>query len=152
MNPKQERFVTEYLVDLNATQAAKRAGYSEDTAYSQGQRLLKHPEISHALGQAIAARSERTRVDADWVVRNLVEVAERCLQQKPVMVWDREERRMVQDTDAGGNGLWMFDSQGANRALELLGKHNRMFIDRSEVTSNLVVSFGGEDGLVDESA
>lgn len=63
MTPKQEAFVREYLVDLNATQAATRAGFSEKTAYSAGQRLLKHVEVAAAITEArrkLAARADFT--------------------------------------------------------------------------------------------
>lgn len=71
MTPKQETFVREYLVDLNATQAAIRAGYSEDTAYSQGQRLLKHVEVAAALDAARAERAKRLEISADRVLEEL---------------------------------------------------------------------------------
>lgn len=74
MNAKQARFVAEYIVDLNATQAAKRAGYGERTAYSQGQRLLKDGEIQAAIAVAQQQRSERTQVTADMVVRELARI------------------------------------------------------------------------------
>jgi phage terminase small subunit len=69
MTPKQNAFVAEYLKDLNATQAAIRAGYSEATAYSQGQRLLNHVEVSAVLGKAKAKRAEECGIDAAWVLR-----------------------------------------------------------------------------------
>lgn len=75
MSPKQQKFVDEYLIDLNATQAAVRAGYSPETAYSQGQRLLKNVEVAAATAKAVAARSERTQVDADWLLVRLAEEA-----------------------------------------------------------------------------
>jgi len=75
LNPQQARFVEEYLVDLNATQAAIRAGYSEDTAYSQGGRLLKHVEVGKAIADAMAERSVRTRVTADRVLVELARIA-----------------------------------------------------------------------------
>lgn len=71
---KQARFVEEYLKDLNATQAAIRADYSEKTAYSQGQRLLKNVEIQKAIEEASKERSERVQVDADYVLNRLVEI------------------------------------------------------------------------------
>lgn len=71
MTPKQRAFVLEYLVDLNATQAALRAGYSPRTAASIGQENLTKPEISEAISAAQAARIERTKVDADWVLTRL---------------------------------------------------------------------------------
>jgi phage terminase small subunit len=76
LNDQQARFVEEYLIDLNATQAAIRAGYSEKTAYSQGQRLLKHVEVQAALSAAQKARSDRTKIDADWVLTRLADEAE----------------------------------------------------------------------------
>ncbi len=71
LNAKQARFVEEFLVDLNATAAAKRAGYSEKTAYSQGERLLKHVEIDKAIQEAKDARSERTGITQDEVIQGL---------------------------------------------------------------------------------
>lgn len=72
--PRQRVFVDEYLLDLNATQAAIRAGYSPKTAYSQGQRLLKNAEVQAAITAAQAERSERTGVTADRVVEELAKV------------------------------------------------------------------------------
>ena len=69
MTPKQEAFVREYLIDLNATQAAIRAGYSEATAYSQGQRLLKNVEVASALTEAKDERADKCDIDALWVLR-----------------------------------------------------------------------------------
>jgi phage terminase small subunit len=71
LTPKQAQFVREYLIDLNATQAAIRTGYSAKTAYSQGQRLLRDVEIAKALAEAQAARSERTEITADMVLQEL---------------------------------------------------------------------------------
>ncbi len=71
MTPKQERFVQEYLVDQNATAAAKRAGYSERTAYSQGQRLLKNVEARQAIQAAQAEHRERTAVTVESITEKL---------------------------------------------------------------------------------
>jgi phage terminase small subunit len=73
---KQRRFVDEYLYDLNATQAATRAGYSKKTAYSQGQRLLKNVEVHTAIQKAQAERAERMKINSDWVLKRLVDEAE----------------------------------------------------------------------------
>lgn len=75
LSEKQQRFVDEYLVDLNATKAAIRAGYSEKTAYSQGQRLLKNAEIQEAVQAARAQQQERTQITADAVLKELAAVA-----------------------------------------------------------------------------
>lgn len=68
LTPKQQRFVEEYLVDLNATGAAIRAGYAESGAHVEGARLLKNAKVAEAVAKARAERSERTRIDAEWVL------------------------------------------------------------------------------------
>jgi len=68
---KQHRFAREYLLDLNATKAAMRAGYSAATAYSQGHRLLKNVEIKKIIHGAMERRSERTGISADRVFHAL---------------------------------------------------------------------------------
>lgn len=77
LNDKQLRFAQEYTVDLNATQAAIRAGYSTKTAYSQGQRLLKKDEIQDAIREANRKRSEATGITAEWVLTGIAEIATR---------------------------------------------------------------------------
>ncbi len=71
MTPKQERFVQEYMIDLNATAAAKRAGYSEQTAYSQGQRLSKNVEVKAAIQGLQAKFRERMEVSKESVTAQL---------------------------------------------------------------------------------
>ena len=116
LTPKQQRFVDEYLVDLNATQAAIRAGYSAKTAGSIGQRLLTKVEIQAELAAAMAARGERTEITADYVLRRLKEEAELT-----------------------GEG----SSHSARiKALELLGKHHGMFTDRLKLDGSLDVNLG----------
>ena len=71
LTPKQQRFVEEYLVNLNATQAAVRAGYSEKTAYSVGHENLKKPEVAAAIQEAMEVRSQRTEISQDWILEQL---------------------------------------------------------------------------------
>lgn len=75
INPKQAEFVRQYLVDLNATRAAIRAGYSARTAESQGARLLRNAKVSVAIQAAIEARATKTEVTAERVVRELASIA-----------------------------------------------------------------------------
>lgn len=75
LTEKQARFVAEYLVDLNATDAAKRAGYSEKTAYSIGFENLRKPEIQDAIQAAMAQREKRTAITQDRVLQELARVA-----------------------------------------------------------------------------
>jgi len=72
LTDKQQRFVEEYLVDLNATQAAIRAGYSEDTARAIGSENLSKPAIADALAEAMAQRASELAIDARWVLSEAV--------------------------------------------------------------------------------
>lgn len=74
LTPKQRLFVLEYAIDQNATQAAIRAGYSEKTAYSQGQRLLKKVEISEAIAKNTEKRAEKLEITADNVAKELAKI------------------------------------------------------------------------------
>lgn len=74
MTPKQQRFVDEYLIDLNATQAAIRAGYSARTAASIGEENLRKPEIAAIVAEQMAKRSARTEITADRVLQELARI------------------------------------------------------------------------------
>lgn len=154
LTDKQTAFVREYLVDLNATQAAIRAGYSERTASRIGPQLLGKTWVREAIEKAQAKRARRVEVTQDYVLSNLVEVVERTMQRAPVL-----DRKGEQVTDEEGRSVWTFDAKGANRALELLGKHLGIFTDKVKaevsgpdggpVASEIVVRFvepGGEAG------
>ncbi len=85
LTPKQQRFIDEYLTDLNATQAAIRAGYSEKTASQVGFENLRKPQIAAAVSKAKRERSEATKIDAEWVLKQAVEVHRRAMQEvKPI--------------------------------------------------------------------
>lgn len=75
LNDRQKRFVEEYLVDLNATQAARRAGYSEKTAEQMGYQLLQKTSVSAAIQKAMADRQKRTEITQDMVLKELANVA-----------------------------------------------------------------------------
>ena len=102
LTPKQERFVQEYLVDLNATAAAKRAGYSEKNAGKIGPELLGKTRISAAIQNAMQQRGQRTEVTQDYVIEKLKAIADKEASDKP-------------DSDL------KYSSQ--IKAIELLGKH-----------------------------
>lgn len=75
LRPKQQRFVEEYLVDLNATAAAVRAGYKEKTAAQQGHNLLQMAKVQEAIKEEVAQRQERTKITGDQVVTELAQIA-----------------------------------------------------------------------------
>lgn len=150
-NDLHERFCNEYLIDLNATKAYLRAdadACTYDSARNYAAKLLQTIAIRSRVRELMDERSKDTLIDAKFVVDGLTELYFKCLQHKPVEEWDDTEKRMVE------KGTFEFDSHGASRALELLGKHVAMFTDKSEVknTGGIKVITGREpeapaDGL-----
>lgn len=114
MLAKHKRFVQEYLIDLNATKAAERAGYSPKSAHVTACRLLKDAKVAAAIEQATAKRVERTQITQDYVLSTIQDTVERC--------------RM------GGDG---FEPPSVLKGCELLGKHLKMFTDKVEVSGSL---------------
>ncbi len=140
---KQAAFVREYLVDLNATQAAIRAGYSAKTAGGMAFENLKKPEIAAAVQKAIQQRAKRTEVTADRVVRELAKIA--FSDMRSFARWKDDNVQLLDSTklsaeDAacvsevshspGAHGSSVrFRLHDKRAALELLGKHTGVFMD-----------------------
>ena len=148
LNAKQTRFCEEYLIDLNATQAAIRAGYSPETAGAIGAENLKKPQIQKAIARAMADRSRRTGVNADRIVMELAKIAF----VNAADVIDADDATLK--TDAAAEDLAAvqsvkvksFGDDGVEReikladkikALELLGRHLGMFNDRLRLDAKL---------------
>ena len=147
MTKKQKRFVEEYLIDLNATQAAIRAGYSPDTAGSIGNENLKKPEICACVEKAMAERSKRTGVCADRVVQELAKIAFLNLRDviDPKTAAVREDASdedtaalqsiKVKKTYSETGERIEREAKAADKlkALELLGRHLGMWNDKLDV-------------------
>jgi phage terminase small subunit len=149
LNERQSRFVQEYRKDRNATQAAIRAGYSKHTAKQSGSRMLSNLDVKMALAEVRERFEKQVDVTVEGIVRNLAEVAERCLQKVPVMErdpTDRRDLRQKRDLETG-EGVWEFDASGANRSLELLGKHLGMLTEKHELAGpggkSIAIFIGG---------
>lgn len=128
LSAKQARFVEEYLLDLNATQAAIRAGYSERTARQQGARLLTNVDIATAIEAGQKERSSRVEASQDYVLRSVIEVMERCKQASPVL--DRSGNPvMVETADGELAPAFTFNAMGVLKGAEMIGKHLGMFKD-----------------------
>lgn len=124
LNDRQELFCKEYLIDLNATQAAIRAGYSETSARQIGQENMTKPYIQERLIELKSEREKRLQIDADWVLARAVMINDRCMQAEPIMVAGEP------------TGEYKFDSSGANKSLELIGKHVNVqaFKEKTEIS------------------
>jgi phage terminase small subunit len=141
MTPKQRRFVEEYLVDLNATYAAKRAGYAPRSASTTGYRLLQRPVVAAAVAKAQRKRAARTRVSADRVVTELAKVAfgdpRRLLSWGPEGVVLRDSSELteaeaalvseVSETRTAAGGTRKVKLHCKLAALNALGKHLGLF-------------------------
>lgn len=130
-NKRYERFCQEYVVDYNGTQAAIRAGYSEKSARSQASELLTNPNILSRVRELQHEQVERLAVTQDYVIKQLVDTYNCCREPSPVMQFDKGLGEWVE------TGTYQFDSKGALRALELLGKHLGMYNDKLQVTSKV---------------
>ena len=112
LNEKQKQFCEEYIIDLNGTQAAIRAGYSEKTANRIASENLSKLDIQEYICELKNKRSERVKYSQDELMRDILEVKNRCMQANPVI-----------DKEGNETGVWKFDSNGANKALDMLAKH-----------------------------
>ena len=148
MTKKQKRFVEEYLIDLNATQAAIRAGYSPDTAQQMGSENLSKPVIKACLDRAMAERSKRTGVNADRVVMELAKIAfvnavdvidpKTATVKSEASSDDTAAIQSVKVKTFGEDGLEREIKMADKlKALELLGKHLGMFKDKVELSGGL---------------
>jgi len=147
LTAKQERFVAEYLIDLNATQAAIRAGYSAKTANVIGPENLVKPCVAEAITAATKARSERTEITQDYVLSTIKDTIERCRQAKPVLQRNGEPV-MVETPDGGIAPAYDFDSMAVLKGAELLGKHLKMFTDKVELGGKVTVVASPLDELL----
>lgn len=143
MTPKQSAFVSEYLIDLNATQAAIRAGYSEKNAHKIGSQLLGKTRISEAILKAKEKRSKKTEIDAEYVLNRLSDIDNMDVTDilnddwtlKPLSEWPKVWRTYLSAFDV--QEIRTGQSEGDNtigllkkikwpdkvKILELIGKH-----------------------------
>lgn len=142
---KQELFAREYLVDLNATQAAIRAGYSEKTAYSQGERLLRNVEVATVIQTNMDKRAAKIEITADKVLQEIAKLSFANLQDfynengslKEIHTLPRDvaaalSSSKVNLTEACAvQEIKLHDKKGS---LELLGRHLKLFTDKTELT------------------
>jgi phage terminase small subunit len=172
LTDKQEMFCREYLIDLNATQAAIRAGYSEKTARASGCENLTKPDIQNRIAELKADRNEQVSVDAAYVLRRLIEIDEMDVldilnangELKPIKDWPKVWRTTLSGmdvTEMAGDAAGLLKKikwPDKVKNLELLGKHVTVQAFKDNVknelvganglplaTPSFVISFGAED-------
>ncbi len=134
LTPKQTLFRDRYCIHFNATQAAIEANYSKKTARQIGANLLSKVYMQEAIAEKLRKHEEKADITAEYILTSLKAIAERCRQAEPIL-----------DREGNPTGEYRFDSSGANKALELLGKHLKLFTERHEVDNltpmNVEVTF-----------
>ena len=163
LTPKQQRFVEEYLIDLNATQAAIRAGYSENTAKEIGCENLTKPNIQKAIEEAKKARSEETKIDASYVLKRLVEIDQMDvldimddqMNLKPLKEWPKIWRQYISNLEnfelSGGDGfIKKIKWPDKIKNLELIGKHVDVGAFKDKVEHSGKIEIQSLSDLMDE--
>jgi len=128
---KQARFVEEYLIDFNATQAAIRAGYSKKTAQRIGSENLSKPLLADIIDKSLAQKTEEADMSVRWVLDKYKTLIERCMQVVPVME--------LVDGDWKETGEFKFDGSVARASLADVGKYHKMFTDKVEHSGSIEV-------------
>lgn len=164
LTKKQKLFVEEYLIDLNATQAAIRAGYSPDTAKEIGCENLTKPNIRNAIDKAMAERSRRTGINQDRILMELAKIA--LVNPEKVVNFDeatiREDAQPEDLAAVASVKVKRFptkDGEGIEReikfydktkALDLAGRHLGMFKDKVEISGSLETEKTKLDDLIQQ--
>ena len=148
-----EIFCQEYVVDFNGTRAAIKAGYTKKSARVQANRLLTNDNIQRRIKELTKKKVERIEYTQDDVMRDLLEVKNRCMQKVPVMYFDKVDKEYKQEQDDLGRDVWKFDSQGANSALDKLAKHTGFYeLDNKQrnVIPQIVVASEEDKKLIED--
>ncbi len=160
MTAKQIRFCDEYLIDLNATQAAIRAGYSEKTARKIGSENLSKPDIREYIEKRLAEKEDALIAKQNEVMKYLTSVMRREYCEHVVVTLSEEITNYVPDAEGKMRKQTVKTEKpeivkiparlaDSNKAAELLGKRYTMFTDKVDVTSAVPVVITGEDDLED---
>ena len=121
-------FCREYIVDMNGSRAATAAGYSKKTARTQASMMLTKLNIQTYLKQLLTKPIEKLAITAEYVLGNIQEIGERCMQHKEVL-----------DSEGDPTGEYVFKENGALKAQELLGRHIKLFGEDAADTSRPIV-------------
>lgn len=134
MNSQQKQFADEYLIDLNGTKAAIRAGYSEQSARSQASQLLDNEEIAAYISEKQQAVSDKLNWSYERLVKSFADIHSRCMQGEPVL-----------DHEGNPTGEWKFEPNAAVKSLENIGKHLGFYSANNVLTVKQEQPLFGDD-------
>lgn len=140
LTPKQDRFCREYVIDLNATQAAIRAGYSKKTAGAVGFENLKKPEIAARIAEAVNEANKKVGLSADRVFAELsaighfdpATIAGKCSKPEDIADLPEEVRKAVAGWSWDANGNFVVKIYDKHKSLDLIGKHLALWVERHD--------------------
>lgn len=163
LTDKQKIFVAEYVKDFNGSRAYKVAYpncKTDGTARTEASKLLAKPNIQQAVNIKANKHLKKIDIDAEYIIRNIVEITERCMKHEPVMEYDSQSRSYVQKTEelydedgnpAGTAGVYQFNARDGLKGLELLGKYKNIFkenidvnVQNSDKLKDVFKQLGGE--------
>lgn len=161
LTEKQRRFCDEYLIDLNATQAAIRAGYSPKTAAAIAAENLTKPKVTENIKKRMDEKEDALIAKQDEVLKYLTAVMRREMKESVVVTCMEEKTEVIPGEGSGKPTRRTTKKEepkvveiparlcDANKAAELLGKRYGLFTDRVDVSGSLPVILAGEDALDD---
>ena len=158
MTPKQKRFCQEYLISLNATEAAIKAGYAKKSARSIGQENLTKPDIKNYIDEKLQEIEDSKIMDAKEVMERLTAIGRREVSEHQVVTLRNKTEKWVPTDEGGALKKMVIESEEAevvemptkvsdvNKALELMGKRHALFTDKVDLnTGDIVIKVGEWD-------
>ena len=142
LTPKQKLFVKYYIKTLNATESARLAWYSHKSANEIWHENLTKPSIRAEINKSLHKKMEKADIDGQWVIDNLVDIVEKCTQKKKIKF-----PKKIKDDDGNLTDIEYidvyggYDPNGANTALDKLGKYFQLFRDNKiniDISHNIV--------------
>lgn len=143
LTAKQERFILEYLVDFNATQAAIRAGYAESGAHVEGHRLLRNPKIAERIAAEGAQTADELGMTREYVFRTIREGIDKALTGAPKVVSTKDGPVVAYDDD--GNPIIEWSPSGVKGLVELLARIRGDLVDKVEHSGGVQITINGVD-------
>jgi len=157
MTRKQQLFADEYVKDFDQVQAAIRAGFSVRTAPQAASRLLRDVKVLAVINEKMqvvrATKAEQDDFTHEKIRGHFKSIYDRCMQAEPVMRFNYETKQMEPVRDENGNAVYIFDSNGANRAMENIAKNKGFYeLDNTQKKAVIQIALVNNVNTTDEDA